>query len=417
MTERAIATEQCCIAIVGGGSAGLALAAEARRLGAKNVVVLEREQSAGGVPRHCGHYPFGLREYGRLMKGPDYARRNVAAACAVGVDLRTGATVSRLLPGGGLEVVQDGYAYTVRAERVVLCTGVREASRAQRMISGDRPSGIVTTGALQGMVYLAGQAPFRRPIILGSELVSYSAIQTCAHLGIRPVAMVEEEPNTLAPGQLQLYLRLRGVPLHTGVSDLAIRGKGRVEAVSFTDMTGQRLAIETDGVIISGRFLPESALLRASHLEVDPLSGGPVTDQHGRCSDPAFFAAGNLLRPAETSGFCWREGRRAAAHVVADLARPRDMDRHTVAIRAEDPAIGFVSPQRVVIGRESSASGPLHVGLALPLNGVLQATSAGRVLWSGAGKARPVRRVHLPLDKILAARPEADIVVSRVEVR
>ncbi len=85
----------------------------------------------------------------------------------------------------------------LQAERVVLCTGVRESSRSQRFIGGDRPLGIVSTGALQSLVYLQDMSPFQRPVILGSELVSFSAIDTCRHLGISPVAMIEENDQVL----------------------------------------------------------------------------------------------------------------------------------------------------------------------------------------------------------------------------
>ena len=50
----------------------------------------------------------------------------------------------------------------------------------------------MTTGTLQQMVYLKGLVPFRRPLILGAEWVSYSAILTCRHAGIRPVALLDE---------------------------------------------------------------------------------------------------------------------------------------------------------------------------------------------------------------------------------
>jgi flavin-dependent dehydrogenase len=70
MNNNAGLPESCSVAIVGGGTAGLALAAELRRQGIDNVVVLEREKDAGGIPRHCGHYPFGIMEYGKLLKGP-----------------------------------------------------------------------------------------------------------------------------------------------------------------------------------------------------------------------------------------------------------------------------------------------------------------------------------------------------------
>ena len=47
------------VIIVGGGPTGLSAAKRLSELGIKNVVVLEREAEAGGVPRHCGHLGFG----------------------------------------------------------------------------------------------------------------------------------------------------------------------------------------------------------------------------------------------------------------------------------------------------------------------------------------------------------------------
>src|SRR3546814_18156336 len=81
---------------------------------------------------------------------------------------------------------------------LLLATGVRETSRAARLIGGARPLGVVTTGALQSLVYLAGRRLFERPVILGTELVSFSALLTCRHAGIRPVALVEAHPRITA---------------------------------------------------------------------------------------------------------------------------------------------------------------------------------------------------------------------------
>ena len=47
------------VIIIGAGPAGLSTALRLRELGVKDVVVLERESKAGGVPRHCGHFGFG----------------------------------------------------------------------------------------------------------------------------------------------------------------------------------------------------------------------------------------------------------------------------------------------------------------------------------------------------------------------
>ena len=62
------------VLIVGAGPAGLAAAVELRRLGAGHVLVADREETPGGVPRHCAHTGFGLRDRHRVMTGPGYAR-------------------------------------------------------------------------------------------------------------------------------------------------------------------------------------------------------------------------------------------------------------------------------------------------------------------------------------------------------
>ncbi|PCH72830.1 MAG: pyridine nucleotide-disulfide oxidoreductase [Rhodobacteraceae bacterium] len=397
------------VAIVGGGTAGLALAAELKRSGVGRVVVLEREKAAGGIPRHCGHYPFGLWEYQRLLKGPEYAARNVETAQALGVEIRTQTTVTQLHPGGRLSLSTPDGLQDLRASRVVLCTGVRESSRPQRFIGGDRPLGVMTTGALQSLVFLNHMRPFSKPVILGSELVSFSAIDTCRHLGIRPVAMVEELDRIVTHKALQPYLKVRGVPLFTGIGQPRIIGAQHVEALEFTDATGDHQRIETDGIIISGQFRPEAALLYNSHLEVDPGSGGPVIDQFGQCTDPAFYSAGNLLRPAETSGWCWREGVAAAKRIAQDLNSPGHEVKGTIRLTTRDPALKFVLPQRLCLTERPGGMKKMQIGLRTPANGTLRAMVGEKCIWSSRINSRPVRRIQRSLAGLLGVGAGADI--------
>ena len=70
--------------VVGGGPAGLAAAVELRARGVAEVLVLEREAEAGGIPRHAHHQGFGLRDLQRAMSGPRYARRYAELAARAG---------------------------------------------------------------------------------------------------------------------------------------------------------------------------------------------------------------------------------------------------------------------------------------------------------------------------------------------
>ena len=160
------------VAIVGAGPAGVGAALALRRRGVARVLLLEREREPGGVPRHCGHPPFGMREFGRVLSGPDYARRLVDRARAAGVEIRSGHSVVAIRAGGVVTIAGENGIAELRARRCILATGVRASSRHARLISGDRPLGVVTTGTLQAMVHLHHLAPFSRPVVVGTEFVS-----------------------------------------------------------------------------------------------------------------------------------------------------------------------------------------------------------------------------------------------------
>ncbi len=396
------------VLIIGGGPAGLGLATALCQQGVGRVRVLEREAQAGGVPRHCGHYPFGWREFGALMKGPDYARKLVEKARAAGVEISTGVAVIALLKGGRLRISQNGKISEIAARRIGLCMGVREASRAQRMISGQRPSGVISTGALQSMVFLHGLRPFLRPVILGSELVSLSAIMTCAHMGIKPVMMLEEAPGMKARAIMRPYPALKGIPMRFGVSKVEIVGDKKVEAVRFSGARGRAQKVAADGVIVSGHFRPEAALLHESHLELDGATGGPVIDQYGRCSDPHYFAAGNLLRPVETAGWCWQEAVEAATRLVQDL-KQEAVKRPFIRLKVEGEGLRYVVPQRLSLTPQTGGMRAMQLRMSVPASGYLTALSGGRSLHSAFVQARPERRLLLPLAPILNAKPEETI--------
>src|SRR5229473_701882 len=142
------------VLIAGAGPAGLAAAVELRRSGAGRVLVLDRETTPGGVPRHCLHTGYGLRDLRRLLDGPAYARRYADAAAAAGADVQAGSTDTGWT---GDRTVTVTRARGVETVAVLLAKGGRELPRTARLVPGGRPRGVMTTVELEQRVYLGGQ--------------------------------------------------------------------------------------------------------------------------------------------------------------------------------------------------------------------------------------------------------------------
>lgn len=296
------------VIIVGGGPTGLSAVRRLADLGIRDVVVLEREAEAGGIPRHCGHLGFGWQSHRRLWAGPRFASE--LRKSTNGLDIRTATTVLELHKDGHLRIQGNSGLSEMKAKHVLIATGTRETPRSARIVGGSRPQGVMNTGALQQHVYLHGNRPFNRPVIIGSELISFSALLTCRHLNIKPVAMLEENPRISASRPGDLIARFAfGVPVRTSTKLVSIEGRRNVEAVEI-EYRGKRESISCDGVIFTGQFRPETALM--------PV--GSFLENLGAEGIDKFSAAGNVVGPLKTSGECWQQGIAAAEDIAKRLA-------------------------------------------------------------------------------------------------
>jgi thioredoxin reductase len=342
MTDQHVA-----VAIVGGGPSGLTAAAALAGKVDGEVVVIEREAETGGIPRHSDHPGYGMRDLQRFISGPAYAKRLTAMAKDAGAVLETEAMVTGWASERALRITSPRGLRTVTADAVVLATGARERPRPARLIPGDRPDGVFTTGQLQNLVHLHHAKVGSRALVVGAELVSWSAVLTLRESGCATVGMVSGYPRSEAYAAFRVPGRfLMDGPVFTRSRVVGIEGKDRVRRAIVENIeTGKRTTIECDTVVFTGDWIPDHEIARTGGLAMDAATRGPVVDAGLRTSSPGVFAVGNLLHPVDTADGAALDGRHVAAAVTGWLQNHDEIPK-AVRIRTDGP-FKWVAPQLV----------------------------------------------------------------------
>lgn len=329
------------VLVVGAGPAGLSLARRVAAAGAR-VTVVDRDDEPGGIPRHCDHPGFGLRDLHRPLRGPAYARRLADLAVGAGASILTATTVtgwSWPAPGGrlGATVTSRSGVTVIEPQVVVLATGCRERPRAARLIAGDRPAGVFTTGSLQRTWELEHRSPGSVAVVVGEGLVALSAVMTLRRAGTRVVGLVARTVPAAVARALRVPLRRAGVS--------SVRGAARVSGIELDD--GSTVACDT--VVFSGEWVPDHDLARLLGLALSPGWRGPATDTDGRTDRPGVFAVGNLVHGALAADACARRATGAAGAVLAALAHPDGPSGGPPAGPAviPGPGVAWVHPGRI----------------------------------------------------------------------
>ncbi len=409
--------ERVRVAVIGGGPAGLTAAAGLARHVDGEVRVIEREDTAGGIPRHSDHPGYGVRDLRRFVSGPAYARRLTEHARDAGARLHTQAQVTGWAGDRRLLVTSPRGRQIVEADAIVLATGARERPRPARRIPGDRPDGVYTTGELQNLVHLHHADVGRRAVVVGAELVSWSAVMTLREAGCDTVAM------TSGFDHAEAYLAFRFVgrvalrtPVLMRTRVVCINGGDRVESVLLEHVdTGVRRLVPCDTVVTTGDWIPDHELARLGGLDLDRATLGPVVDTSLRTTATGVYAIGNLVHPVDTADAAALDGRHVATAVRTHLEGRSPASAELRITSA--PPFRWVTPQRVTAGVAPPRGDLLLWCDDYQRFPVVRAVQDGRVLarkrivWPAA----PGRIFRVPADLVASASATGGPVVIELE--
>ncbi len=293
--------------VIGGGPAGLAAAASAVDAGVspEDILLLERDDSLGGILNQCIHAGFGLHIFSEELTGPEYASRYIDRLHEREIPYVTDAMVLSLSADRELTYVspKDGFI-RLKASAVVIATGCRERTRGQIMIPGTRPAGVFTAGSAQRFVNMENKMPGKRAVILGSGDIGLIMARRLTLEGakVECVAELMNYCGGLARNVAQC-LNDFDIPLLLSHTVTDILGKKRVEGVKISQVDENRRPIpSTERIVpcatllLSVGLIPENELAREAGVVIDPVTGGAVVDQYNQTTAEGIFACGNALQ-------------------------------------------------------------------------------------------------------------------------
>ncbi len=342
------------VLIIGAGPAGMAAALQLTQMGIQDIIIVDRDTQAGGVPRLCNHLGFGMRDIHRVLSGPSYAESYLKKIKNSSIQLLTETTVTEWIDEKKIKITSPKGIHTIDAKAILLATGCRERPRSARLIPGYRPQGIYNTGSLQDYVHGYKEEVGKSAVIIGAELVSYSAIHTLSKAGCKIKLMATEFDKH------QIYMPylpfkwwssglLPKIPLKKNSIVTNIYGKQRVTGIDLVNKkTGKKKHIACDTVVFTGDWIPDHEMARLGTIEIDDKTKGPVVDAQLRTSKEGIFAAGNLLRGSEPGDVAALEGRHAAQSIEYYL-KNGGWYKDRIKIIVTEP-LKWISPNSVDLG-------------------------------------------------------------------
>jgi NADPH-dependent 2,4-dienoyl-CoA reductase/sulfur reductase-like enzyme len=355
------------VVVIGSGPGGLAAAIEAKKHGAEDVLIIERDVEMGGILLQCIHNGFGVEVFQKDLPGPAYAQHFIDEVLALGVEPLLDTMVldispqRRILAAGKSSGVVD-----IQARAIVLAMGCRERTRAQIRLPGMRPSGVFTAGTAQRWVNVEGYMPGKNFVVLGSGDIGMIMARRLTLEGAHVERVLEVMPylTGLTRNYVQCLLDY-DIPLQLSHTVNRIIGAKRVEAIEsvqvdekWNPIPGTNEIIPCDTLLLSVGLIPENELSRKAGVQLDTLTGGPIVDDHLETNVPGIFAAGNVVHVYDLVDWVTEAGYSAGKSAAAFAQQERAKEVRHVPLKT-DATVRYVVPH--TLDKESLTEGEVRL--------------------------------------------------------
>ena len=347
------------LVIIGGGPAGMSAAVAAYESGIRDIVILERDSSLGGILQQCIHNGFGLHKFGEELTGPEYANRYEKTVEKYNIPYKLDTMVLDISDDKTVTAInkKDGI-FQIKAKAIMLAMGCRERSKGALNIAGTRPSGIFSAGTAQRLVNIKGYMPGKNVVILGSGDIGLIMARRMTLEGAKVHAVCELMPYSGGLARnIEQCLNDFDIPLMLSHTVTQIHGKERICGVTVSKVDVNRRPIDgtekyipCDTLLVSVGLIPENEISKSVGIDLDRITGGAVVDQDRQTSKSGIFACGNVLHVHDLVDFVSDEaeiaGRAAAEYIKGENSKNLDIPILT------DGKVRYTVPQKITAEKD-----------------------------------------------------------------
>ena len=402
------------IVVIGGGPAGLAAAASARKAGIESILILERDKEPGGILNQCIHNGFGLHTFKEELTGPEYAGRFIDIVEELGIQCELNTMVMDRTEG----------MFQIQAKAVILAMGCRERSRGALNIPGYRPAGIFSAGTAQRLVNMEGYMPGKEVVILGSGDIGLIMARRMTLEGAKVKVVAELMPYSggLKRNIVQC-LDDYGIPLKLSHTVVDIRGKERLEGITLAKVDdrgrpvpGTEEDYACDTLLLSVGLIPENELSQGMGVEMDRVTSGPVVNESLETNIPGVFACGNVLHVHDLVDYVSEEANRAGANAARFVKGELSEGGKNIEIVATEGA-RYTVPRHINVSRmEDLLTVRFRVGAVFTNSYISVYYNDERVMHRKKQVMAPGEMEEIVLQKQkLAAYPDLERITVKIE--
>lgn len=350
------------IVIIGGGPAGLAAAISAKKEGAGDILIVERDKRLGGILNQCIHNGFGLHTFKEELTGPEYAQRFIDDVTRLGIEYKLNTMVVDITEDKVLTIMNstDGLVQ-LKAKAIVLAMGCRERPRGALNIPGFRPAGIYSAGTAQRFVNIEGFMPGREIVILGSGDIGLIMARRLTLEGAKVKVVAEIMPYSggLKRNIVQC-LDDYGIPLRLSHTVVNIKGQERVEGVTIAQVDenmkpvpGTEEEYSCDTLLLSVGLIPENELSSQMGVDLDQKTNGPVVNESFETNVEGVFACGNVLHVHDLVDYVSEEAACAGKCAAEYVRKQLKAEAGPVIELATGEGISYTVPRTIDLSRMS----------------------------------------------------------------